>query len=100
MGGEIPPIPLPGAPGFPAGAAFVGCVSRTAFSRLVPKLHLGTLLFRPSCAWAPSYDTPKAAAYEKSQAAGLGPGWLPAFRTQTSNQWPGNPRPPASMLNQ
>ena len=35
-----------------------------------------------------------------SQAAGLGPGWLPAFRFQTSNQWPGNPRPPASMLNQ
>ena len=45
------------------------------------------------------YETSKAAAYEKSQAAGLSPGWLPAFRFSTPNQWPGNPAP-APMLNQ
>jgi len=81
LGGIFVPSPIrsPGGAGFPAGAAFVASHA--------PAFPLHPRLRRPPLP-------------QLSQAAGLGPGWLPAFRTQTSNQWPGNPRPPAPMLNQ
>ena len=43
---------------------------------------------------------PRPPLPQLSQSAGPRPGWLPAFRFQYPNQWPGNPSLPAPMLNQ
>jgi len=83
------------------------------------QVALVNALFPPSSAWAPliplikggvrgDFQVPLTARFKRppltqsSQAAGLSPGWLPAFQTPTgpANQWPGCRALPAPMVNQ